>query len=149
MLLKDDIIKFLGQKVAVLCARFQYRGILSEIGDDYLVLSYSTAVLQSGDATGPSPEAEDWIISDIRILFRMIELVYQPKWCFAKLPMEGKKIDPKTVSTSEVEKIEDYLIGGRFVEIMSDRITVGCTVIPFDKAKSIYDKMVELRKNEK
>jgi hypothetical protein len=80
--------KFVGQKVAVLCARYQYRGILSEVGTDYLVLAMSTSVERSGISQAVRPEQEDVIGSSIIIKTDAIELFYQPNWVNAPLPGE-------------------------------------------------------------
>lgn len=80
--------KFVGEKVAVICSRFQYRGVLSEVGDDYVILAHATAVEDSGSASRDAPVTEDAISSSIFIHIDSIELFYQPNWCHAPLPSE-------------------------------------------------------------
>ena len=80
--------KFIGQKVAVLCARYQYRGLLSAVDDECTVLANSTAIEISGSAQLELPQTEDNIGSSIIIKNDAIELLYQPKWARAKLPSE-------------------------------------------------------------
>lgn len=84
---------FVGSKVAVLCARYQYRGFLSEIhefpnGGGYLVIADATSVEISGATNNPTPEREDPIGGSIQINVDAIELFYQPRWCSAPLPSE-------------------------------------------------------------
>lgn len=84
---EDDFVtkarSLIGQKVAVLGIRYQYRGILSKVGRDFLVLSTPRAVEDSGRSVGDKPTCEDIIPSEINVLFSAIELLYQPTWCFA------------------------------------------------------------------
>jgi hypothetical protein len=90
---EDDFVakakSLIGQKVAVLGIRYQYRGILSKVGKDFLVLSTPRAVEDSGPSVRDKPKCEDIIPSEINILFSAIELLYQPTWCFA--PLSGEK----------------------------------------------------------
>jgi hypothetical protein len=76
---------YLGQPCAVLCARFNYRGILVHVGSDHVVLAQARAVESSGVSSGASPSVEDVIGSSVVIMINAIELVYQPNWCFAPL----------------------------------------------------------------
>ena len=80
--------KFIGQKVAVLCARYQYRGILSEVLKDCIVLANATSIEISGPSQSAAPQIEDSIGSSIFIKNDAIEILYQPKWAMAKLPSE-------------------------------------------------------------
>jgi hypothetical protein len=80
--------KFVGQKIAVICARYQYRGILSIVAEDCIVIANATAVETSGISSAAAPQVEDNIGSSIVIKNDAIELVYQPNWCNAKLPSE-------------------------------------------------------------
>jgi len=77
---------YIGQKVAVLAARYQYRGILSEVSDDRITLSNSTAVEVSGANNASTPTTEDPIGGAVHISLRAIEILYQPNWVFAPLP---------------------------------------------------------------
>lgn len=82
----EEIEKFLGQPAAVICARYQYRGEVAKILSDGFVLANACAVETSGATQSASPEREDIIGSSIFISAGAIELFYQPKWCFHKLP---------------------------------------------------------------
>lgn len=77
-----------GQKVAVMCARYQYRGVLSHVGTDHLVLANATAVETSGTASGETPQTEDAINGSVVIKNDAVEILYQPRWCHARLPGE-------------------------------------------------------------
>jgi len=76
------------QKIAVLCNRYTYRGILSEIGREYLILSDAAAVERSGASNVERPVCEDPINGSLLIMAQSVELIFQPKWCFAPLPNE-------------------------------------------------------------
>ena len=76
---------YLGQPVAVLCARFNYRGILSKVTDDCLILAQARAVESSGASSSDRPNSEDPIGSSVIISLNAVELVYQPNWVFAPL----------------------------------------------------------------
>jgi len=87
----DYMKDFVGQKVAVLCNRYQYRGVLSAVVEgknDFLVIANATAVEISGPSNSDTPSTEDPIGGSIAVNVSMIELVYQPKWCMANLPGE-------------------------------------------------------------
>jgi hypothetical protein len=84
-LMRDALAAYLGQPLAVLCARFNYRGILSAVGDDFLVLAQARAVESSGASAQDRPSNEDPIGSSVVISLNAVELVYQPNWCFAPL----------------------------------------------------------------
>jgi len=76
---------YVGQPIAVLCARFNYRGILSKITDDCIVLACAHAVESSGASNSERPNSEDPIGSSVIISLNAVELVYQPNWVFASL----------------------------------------------------------------
>jgi hypothetical protein len=83
--MKDALNMYIGQPLAVLCARFNYRGILSTVGDDFLVLAQARAVESSGASSQERPSNEDPIGSSVIISLNAVELVYQPAWSFASL----------------------------------------------------------------
>jgi hypothetical protein len=85
MVMKDALGMYIGQPLAVLCARFNYRGILSTVGEDFLVLAQARAVESSGASSQDRPSNEDPIGSSVVISLNAVELVYQPNWCFASL----------------------------------------------------------------
>lgn len=67
--LKNVAMNFVGEKVAVLCARYQYRGILSKAEDDHLVLSNARAIESSGASKQAQPSSEDPIDGDVAISY--------------------------------------------------------------------------------
>ena len=73
--------EYLGQPIAILCARFNYRGILSKITDDCVVLAQARAVESSGASNNERPNSEDPIGSSVVISLNAVELIYQPNWC--------------------------------------------------------------------
>ena len=77
--------EYVGQPIAVLCARFNYRGILSKITDDCIILAQARAVESSGASNQERPNSEDPIGSSVVISLNAVELVYQPTWVFAPL----------------------------------------------------------------
>jgi|TARA_R110000751_G_scaffold287491_1_gene392264 hypothetical protein len=77
------IEKFTGQPVAVMAARYQYRGTVSEVGSNYIVLANAFAVEVSGRSSAERPETEDPINGSICISLDAVEIIYQPNWCFA------------------------------------------------------------------
>lgn len=80
--------KLKNKKCAVLCNRYNYRGVLTHIGDSCLTLSDACAVERSGPSSGKKPVTEDPIGSDVIIPYNTIELVFQPTWVNAPLPSE-------------------------------------------------------------
>jgi len=85
----EDIAKtFIGQKTAVLCSRYQYRGILLGITQGYIVLANARSVEISGPSASETPEHEDNIDGPVLIRLSSVELVYQPNWVNASLTNE-------------------------------------------------------------
>ena len=84
----ESVSELRGQKVAALCGRYQYRGVLSDVTDDGISLSNAACVEISGRSNADAPETEDNIGSTVFIMKRAIEIVYQPQWVNADLPGE-------------------------------------------------------------
>ena len=85
MVMKDALQMYIGQPLAILCARFNYRGILSVVGEDFVVLAKARAVESSGASSQERPSNEDPIGSSVIISLNAVELIYQPAWCFSSL----------------------------------------------------------------
>jgi hypothetical protein len=84
-----EVVKdYVGQKCAVMCARYQYRGILSEVNDECLMLANACAVEVSGQSSADKPTTEEAVGATLVIKNDAIEIFYQPNWCNAKLPNE-------------------------------------------------------------
>lgn len=77
--------EYVGQNIAILCARFNYRGILAKATDDCVVLAQARAVESSGASNSERPNSEDPIGSSVIISINAIELIYQPRWAWASL----------------------------------------------------------------
>ena len=83
--MKDALQAYVGQPLAILCARFNYRGILSTVGEDFVVLAQARAVESSGASSQERPSNEDQIGSSVVISLNAVELIYQPNWAFSSL----------------------------------------------------------------
>lgn len=77
---------YLGQKIVLIAARYQYWGVLSKVTDDCIVLAQAVAVQRSGSAQDDQPDTIDVIGSSIVIKNDAIELVFFPKWVNMPLP---------------------------------------------------------------
>lgn len=77
--------QFLGQPVAVLCARYNYRGILSHVGEDCLRSRRRVRLKPLALLARRPPNTEDPIGSSVIISLGAVEIIYQPRWCFAPL----------------------------------------------------------------
>ena len=82
------LTKFVGSKIACICVRYTYRGILSYVGDNHLVLANAMAVERSGPSNADRPVTEDAINGSIIVKYDAIEIVFWPNWVNAPLPSE-------------------------------------------------------------
>jgi len=80
---------YIGEKVAVLAARYQYRGLMSQVSDDVITLANAAAVEVSGPSSGDVPNTEDPINGDVHISLNAVEIVYRPNWVNAPLSGEA------------------------------------------------------------
>jgi len=85
---KDFFNQFIGQRVAVMAARWQYRGVVSKVLTNAVVLSPAMAVEVSGASDSAAPNTEDTVGPFVCIKFDAIEMVYQPNWVNA--PIRGE-----------------------------------------------------------
>jgi hypothetical protein len=83
--MRDTLSQFVGQPIAILCARFNYRGILSHVAQDHVILAQARAVESSGASSQERPSNEDSIGSSVIISLNAVELVYWPNWAYANL----------------------------------------------------------------
>ncbi len=83
--IQESLTQFIGQPIAILCARFNYRGILSSVGKDHVVLAQARAVESSGASNQERPTTEDPIGSSVIISLNAIELLYWPNWAYSSL----------------------------------------------------------------
>jgi len=98
-----DIIReeYLNKPLAILCARYWYRGIVSRVGKDFVVLSHVRAVEVTGPAAGNTPNTEDPVPSDMIISTGAIEQACQPLWCWHGL---GHVIKPPKEISEQIQK---------------------------------------------
>jgi len=85
---RDLVEAHKGQKAAVLCARYQYRGVVSHVTEDCLILANARSVEISGPSNNATPEREDDIGGFVAIKLDAIEIFYQPTWSQAHLSNE-------------------------------------------------------------
>jgi hypothetical protein len=86
--MQDSAELLVGQKVAIMCPRYQYRGVLAEANADHIVLANAVSVEESGRAMQPKATLEDPIGTSLLIPYASIEIVYQPNFAHAPLPGE-------------------------------------------------------------
>lgn len=77
--------EFLGQKVAVLCSRYCYRGVLTTFLKDGIVLANASNVKRSGKSLQSVPVTERPLGGSIVIMSHAIELIFRPRWAGAPL----------------------------------------------------------------
>lgn len=87
----EHLKPYIGEKVVFICARYQYWGILSEVGEHSIILADAVSVEQSGSASAEEPNVADPVHRSVIIKSDAIELMYQPRWCFNKLPNEDEE----------------------------------------------------------
>lgn len=76
----EHLRKIIGQKIVFICARYTYWGIISEVSDDIVVLSYPVSIEVSGSANGDTPTQVDPIPRSIYINLNAVEIAFFPKW---------------------------------------------------------------------
>lgn len=78
--------QYLNAPLAILCARYWYRGIVVAAGKDYVTLSHVRAVEVTGPAASAQPQTEDPVPSDMTISTGAIEQFCQPLWVWHEMP---------------------------------------------------------------
>lgn len=81
----EELNLLVGQKVAIICGRYQYAGVLArvtgDVGGNVVVLTSASAIEQSGRSNDPTgPKNSDRIPNDLIININGIEICYQPAW---------------------------------------------------------------------
>lgn len=74
-----------GQAIAIICVRYTYRGIVSEVRHDCVTLRNCWAVEEAGPASGQKCKAEDKIPGELDISLAAIEIFFQPPWASAEM----------------------------------------------------------------
>lgn len=72
-----------GQRIAVLCARYWYRGTLAAVNHEAILVTDGYAVEETGSATAAAPVQEDKIPGDFLLRVDFVEFVGQPTWADA------------------------------------------------------------------
>lgn len=78
-----------GEAVFMNCARWGYRGIVVEAGDDGVVLSNPFMIFDSDSYTTQKVKEEYIIPSDLFISYDAIEIICQPVWAFFGYEKKG------------------------------------------------------------
>lgn len=87
--LAEALEKHVGEKIVVIAARYQYWGILSEIGSEYIIIANAVSVQSGGSAQAEAPQTIDNIGTSIIISLPAVETFYWPKWVNNQLPSES------------------------------------------------------------
>jgi hypothetical protein len=103
--MSDVMAKYVGQPLAVLCARYWYRGMVDEVGKDFITLSHVRAVEVTGPAASQTTQTEDQVPSDLTISLGAVEQFCQPFWCWANMPIKpSEQIQAAIVKAAEERK---------------------------------------------
>jgi len=82
MNMKEYISSKLNEPVGIVCMRYTYRGIVTEVGDDCVILKNAYCIDQNALATDEKPRREELYPADIVIPTETIAHLSQPTWCF-------------------------------------------------------------------
>ena len=88
---KQYFEKIKGEAVAILCARYWWRGVVAEVGDDGLLLADCILVYETGNMSGDKAKSEEACGTDTFISFDAIELMGQFPWAFQGLDCKTKR----------------------------------------------------------
>ena len=80
-----------GEAVFVTCARWGYRGIIEDAGENGLLLSSPFMIFDSSSYTDETVKEEFVIPSDLFLSLDAIESICQPIWCFKGYERKRKK----------------------------------------------------------
>lgn len=82
-----DVIRenYMNAPLAILCARYWYRGVVVKAGKDFITLSQVRAVEVTGPAASAQPQTEDPVPSDMTISTGAIEQFCQPLWVWHEM----------------------------------------------------------------
>ena len=104
--ISDALAEYKDQPLAILCARYWYRGMLREIGEDFVKLSDVRAVEVTGAASSLVPQTEDQVPSDMIISVGAIEQVCQTAWVWHEMPVAMPESQKKAVEKISKKKGE-------------------------------------------
>lgn len=80
--MKSFFEKYRGQPIAIMCIRYWYRGIVSEVSDTHVILSNAHAVDRTGASTNEKAAREEALPSDWLVTYQSIESAGFPTWCY-------------------------------------------------------------------
>lgn len=95
---------YLDLPIAVLCARYWYRGMLRIVGTDFIALSNVRAVEVTGPAASAWPQTEDPVPSDMYISLNAVEQVCQPFWAWPNMPINIPEAVKQGIKVAAEEK---------------------------------------------
>jgi len=87
----DILTEHLGEPISVLCVRYWYRGVVREVGADFLVLDPAWAVSVTGAPTASQATTEDRLPGRLIVKTDFIEIVGQFTWTFAGIDQQEEK----------------------------------------------------------
>ena len=92
----ESLRPLIGQPIACICARYQYRGILSNVtkNGDAIIIAQAKSVEVSGPSAAEKPQTEDDIQGSVTVKTDAIEIAYQPRWVWDGFE-RGKKVEAK------------------------------------------------------
>lgn len=76
----DRLCELEGQRVAIWCMRYCYRGIVTKVNEDSVLLTDVYAVESAGSSMAKKVESEDQMPHPILVNYGAIEIVCQPNW---------------------------------------------------------------------
>ena len=90
MKIKEFFEKKKGEAIMISCVKFCFRGIVSEVGEDHVILTQSYNVFETGNLTAINPAREEPILGDNCIMYDAIENVFQPVMAFHGYDKKGE-----------------------------------------------------------
>ena len=78
---------WMGRPAAILATRYWYRGVLKDVTERAMVLDTPSVVTMTGMSRRTKPKEEYHVVGPILVPITSVELVAQPKWCYADMPL--------------------------------------------------------------
>ena len=80
--MKEYLLKYVGQPMLLVGVRFKYRGVVTEVFDDSVILSNAYVVFQTGALNNEKADTEESCISTVAVALGAIESATQLVLCF-------------------------------------------------------------------
>jgi len=80
--MKEYLLKYVGQPILLVGVRFKYRGIVTEVLDDCVILSNAYVVFQTGALSNEKADTEEAFVSTVSVALGAIESATQLVLCF-------------------------------------------------------------------